>query len=163
MQTEPNTERMIHGEVVVPAPVTEVWRAWTTVEGAESFFAPRCNVELRPGGAYEMLFDLEAEPGSQGGEGMVIMAFQPERMLAFTWNAPPSMPDVRRQMTHVVVRFSEAETGATRVTVCHDGWGEGDEWDAVFHYFSRAWNDIVLPRLVHRFERGPIDWSNPPR
>lgn len=132
-------------------------------EGAETFFAPRCPVELRPGGAYEMLFDLEAEPGSQGGEGMVVMAFEAERMLSFTWTAPPSLPQVRHQMTHVVIRFFEMDTGGTRVTLHHDGWGEGGEWDEAFKYFSRAWNGVVLPRLVHRFAYGPINWSDPPR
>jgi hypothetical protein len=45
----------------------------------------------------------------------------------------------------------------------HDGWGEGGEWDTAFAYFSRAWTDVVLPRLKHRFEQGPMDWSDPPR
>ena len=161
MEKTPEPERVITNEINVPAPLAEVWRAWTTKEGAEGFFAPRCNIDLKPGGAYEMLFDLEAERGKQGGEGMVVLAVQPQRMLAFTWNAPPSLPSVRGQMTHVVIRLFETETGETHVTLRHDGWGEGDEWDAAFQYFSRAWADVVLPRLRRRFERGPIDWSDP--
>ena len=162
MAEKPDTERVITCEIHVPAPLTEVWRAWTTLEGVESFFAPRCNIDLKPGGAYEMLFDLEAESGKQGGEGMVVMAVQPQQMLGFTWNAPPHLPSVRGQMTHVVVRLFEADAGATRVTLRHDGWGEGNEWDAAFQYFSSAWADVVLPRLKHRFERGPVDWNNLP-
>ena len=162
MERKPDTERVITSEINVPAPLTEVWRAWTTKEGTESFFAPRCNIDLKPGGAYEMLFDLEAERGKQGGEGMVVMAVQPQRMLAFTWNAPPHLPSVRGQMTHVVIRLFETDAGDTRVTLRHDGWGEGNEWDAAFQYFSSAWADVVLPRLKHRFESGPVDWSNPP-
>jgi uncharacterized protein YndB with AHSA1/START domain len=162
LEEKPDSERVIACEVNVPAPVADVWQAWTTQEGCESFFAPRCNIDLKPGGAYEMLFNLEAEPGKQGGEGMVVMAVQPQRMLAFTWNAPPHLPSVRGQMTHVTVRFFETEWGETRVTLRHDGWGEGDEWDDAFQYFSRAWADVVLRRLKYRFERGPIDWSSPP-
>ena len=93
---------------------------------------------------------------------MVVMAVQPERMLAFTWNAPPHLPSVRGQMTHVVIRMFETEEGETRVTLRHDGWGEGNEWDAAFQYFSSAWADVVLPRLKVRFESGPVDWRNPP-
>jgi len=157
-----NVERAITGEIVVPAPLAEVWRAWTTKEGAESFFAPRCNIDLKPGGAYEILFNLKAKRGEQGSEGMIVMAVQPQRMLAFTWNAPPYLPGVRGQMTHVVIRLFATDAGETRVTVRHDGWGEGDEWDAAFQYFLRAWADVVLPRLKHRFESGPVDWSDPP-
>ena len=74
LEDKPDTERVITSEITVPAPLTEVWHAWTTKEGAERFFAPRCNIDLKPGGAYEMLFDLDAAPGKQGGEGMVVMA-----------------------------------------------------------------------------------------
>ncbi len=161
MKDEPDAERVITSEISIPAPLAEVWHAWTTKEGAERFFAPQCNIDLKPGGAYEMLFDLDADHGKQGGEGMVVMTVQPPRMLAFTWNAPPHLPSVRGQMTHVVVRLFETEAGETRVTLHHDGWGEGNEWDDAFQYFSSAWTDVVLPRLRHRFESGPIDWSNP--
>ncbi|MEJ2737676.1 MAG: SRPBCC domain-containing protein [Anaerolineae bacterium] len=180
--TEPSdAEKAITAQIQVPAPLPEVWKAWTTEEGAQSFFAPRCRIDLKPGGAYEMLFDLEAgridlkpggayemlfdleaEPGKRGGEGMVVMAVQPERMLAFTWNAPPHLSTVRGQRTHVVVRLFETEAGGTRVLLRHDGWGEGEEWEEAFEYFTRAWRDVVLPRLRVRFARGPIDWSHPP-
>lgn len=162
MNEKLDLERAIVGEVVVPALLAQVWRAWTTEEGAESFFAPRCHIELRPGGAYEILFVPDAEPGRRGAEGMRVMAVQPPRMLAFTWNAPHSLPAVRDQMTHVVIRLSEAGPGQTRVALRHDGWGEGGEWDQAFQYFTRAWNDVVLPRLKYRFEQGPVDWRNPP-
>lgn len=162
MDEQLGVERVIIGQVDVPAPLADVWHAWTTEEGAQSFFAPRCRIDLKPGGTYEMLFDLDAEHGEQGGEGMMVLAVQPKRMLAFTWNAPPDLPSVRGQMTHVVVRMFETEAGDTRVTLRHDGWGDGNEWEDAFQYFSRAWSDVVLPRLRYRFQSGPVDWSNPP-
>lgn len=156
-------ERSIDGEVLVPAPVDEVWKVWTTAEGAESFLAPRCRIEARPGGAFEILFDLTAEPGEQGSEGMTVMAVQAPAMLAFTWNAPPHLAEVRGQRTHVVVRLAAAGPGSTRVTIRHDGWGDGGQWDEAFAYFERAWKQVVLPRLRHRFTVGPVDWRQPPR
>ena len=162
MIEQSDAEKVISVQIDVPAPVRDVWKAWTTEEGAQSFFAPQCNIDLKPGGAYEMLFDLEAERGKQGGEGMVVMAVQPMRMLSFTWNAPPHLASVRGQRTHIVVRLSETEAGETRVLLRHDGWGEGEEWEDAFQYFSRAWQDVVLPRLRYRFASGPVDWSDPP-
>ncbi len=150
--------REIVAEVSVPAPLAEVWAAWTTEEGVRSFFAPECRIALRPGGAYEMFFDLDAEPGNRGGEEMVLLALQPPVMLSFTWNAPPSLPEVRLQRTHVVVRLRETATGETLVTLRHDGWGEGGAWDAAFEYFSRVWGGVVLARLKRRFEVGPVAW-----
>ncbi len=155
-------KKQINFEIKIPAPLSAVWGVWTTEEGAKTFFAPDCKIELQPGGAYEMYFNLDAPPGEKGGEGMIILAAQPERMLSFTWNAPPNLPEVRGEMTHVVVHFKETAAEETLVSLVHDGWGEGGEWDQAFDYVTRAWGEIVLPRLRYRFEEGPIDWENPP-
>lgn len=155
-------ERAVTGDVVVNASLEEVWKAWTTEQGAKEFFAPDCNIELVPDGAYEIFFNPDAEPGLRGGDGMRVMAMQPQRMLSFTWNAPPSLPEVRGQRTFVVMRFDAEGEDQTRVTLHHTGWGDGGEWDEAFDYFDRAWNRTVLPRLQYRFEHGPVDWENPP-
>jgi uncharacterized protein YndB with AHSA1/START domain len=141
--------RVVQSEVIVPANVDTVWEAWTTEEGARTFFAPECDIELEPGGHYEMLFDLDAEPGSRGGEGMKVMAVQPKCMLAFTWNAPPHLPTVRGQKTYVV-HFQRVDEEHTRVTLVHDGWGEGEEWDAAYQYFcsSATWRWCCVARRV---------------
>jgi uncharacterized protein YndB with AHSA1/START domain len=156
-------DRAVRHEVVVSGSVEALWDAWTTEEGIKSFFSPACNVDLRVDGPYEILFFPEAEPGKRGAEGVRVLAFQPQRMLAFTWNAPPRLPAVRSQWTHVVVRFQALGEQQTRVTLHHDGWGEGGEWDAAFDYFDDAWPNAILFRLKYRFEHGPVDWSNPPR
>jgi len=155
-------DRAIRMDVVVEAGVKEVWEAWTTDKGLESFFAPVCRVELRMNGAFEILFNPDAEPGFRGAEGMKVLAYQPEKMLAFTWNAPPHLPEARKQMTHVQVWLDELGDGQTRVTLVHRGWGEGGEWDEAFDYFDKAWGEVVIPRLQYRFSTGLVDWENPP-
>ncbi len=154
-------ERALQGEVLVNASLEDVWTAWTSEEGIRSFFAPDCKVELRPDGPYEIYFNPAAEPGMKGGEGLKVTAVQPKQMLSFTWNAPPSLPDVRGQRTHVVIRFFP-EGEKTRMTLFHSGWGNGGQWDDSFNYFHSAWNNVVLPRCVWRFKHGPVDWDNPP-
>jgi uncharacterized protein YndB with AHSA1/START domain len=158
-----DADRVIQGEVTVNAGVDAVWDAWTTPDGVVSFFAPACNIDLRVDGPYEILFDADAEPGSRGADGVRILAIQPKRMLGFTWNAPLHLPEVRKQWTHVVIRLFPLGPERTRVTILHDGWGEGGEWDQAFEYFKRAWLKVVLPRLEFRFRTGPVDWENPPR
>jgi uncharacterized protein YndB with AHSA1/START domain len=155
----PHAERAVQGEVVVEAPIADVWAAWTTPAGVRSFFAPACKIDLRVGGAYEMYFDLEATSGQRGGEGMRILALQPPAMLSFTWNAPPSLPEVRGQQTMVVVRLEEIGANLTQVRLTHSGWGSGGEWDLAIAYFERAWKQVVLPRLQRRFASGPLDWE----
>lgn len=152
-------ERAIEAEVVVDAPLRAVWETWTTEEGLETFFAPECHIDLRSGGMLEILFSPEAPAGRRGAEGNWVLAVQPERLLSFTWDAPPTMPEIRAQRTHVTVRFEELGPDKTRVTLRHDGWGEGETWDEAFTYFDRAWKEGVLPNLVRRFKNGPLSWD----
>ena len=156
-------KKELNFKIIIPASVDKVWNCWTTEEGAKTFFAPDCKIELKPDGAYEMYFDLEAEKGLRGGEGVTILAFQKYKLLSFTWNAPPIYPGIRTQKTHVSVYFKKLDENNTQVNLIQDGWGEDEEWNKVFEYFDRAWGKVVLPRLKYRFENGPVDWNNLPK
>lgn len=145
-------------ETTVAAPIDEVWKAWTTRDGIKTFFAPDANVELRVDGPYEIFFMPDQPVGQRGADGMRILSFQKPCMLAFTWNAPPHLPEPRGQLTHVVIRLEAVEAGKTLVGLWHDGYGIGGQWDEAFLYFQRAWG-IVLDRLRERFASGPVDWS----
>lgn len=155
-------DRVIRKEITLPAPVDKVWKAWTTEQGIKSFFATKCKIDMRVGGAYEIYFDTEAKPGQQGSEGCTILAIQPQKLLSFTWNAPPHMPEARKQFTHVTIRFMPEGEDVTTLLLCHDGWGEGGEWDKAYTYFDAVWGQVVLQRLIYYIEIGPIDWENPP-
>jgi len=60
---------------------------------------------------------------------MRVLAVQENRMITFTWNAPPHLPQARAQRTFVTVRLQPEGASETRVRLTHVGWGEGGEWD----------------------------------
>ena len=62
-----NNEKAIFAEVKVNADLEDVWDAWTTEKGIKTFFAPACNVDLRPDGLYEVYFNPGSPPGERGG------------------------------------------------------------------------------------------------
>jgi len=146
------TERMLRKEAIVTASAAAVWQAWTTVEGVNSFFGHDADIELAVGGKYEIYFDLEAPQGLRGSEGCKVLAYLPERMLAFTWNTPPTIARLRAAgaQTQVVLQFEELSAGRVKVAVSQHGFGEGDDWDKYYDYFDRAW-DLVLGRFQERF------------
>ena len=149
--------RVIQKEILVRAPVEAVWRAWTTSEGVETFFAPEANIELRAGGPYELYFDLSQPEGLRGSEGCRVLGFIPYNALGFTWNNPPHLADIRNSYTTVLMFFEQKSDGV-RVALLHKDWPEGEAWDKAFAYFERAW-DIVLKRFVESLEKGPVDWK----
>jgi len=150
--------KSLNKDVTIPAPVSDVWRAWTTTEGLKSFFSPNAHVELRPGGPFEIYFLMDQPYGLRGSEGCKILSFIPEKMLSFEWNAPPSFADIRWQHTQVIIFFHPVSANETRIEFIQRGWGVGESWDNLYDYFDRAWG-YVLGNLKERFEKGPLDWS----
>jgi uncharacterized protein YndB with AHSA1/START domain/uncharacterized protein YciI len=156
--------RTVRKETTAAASVKDVWAAWTTTKGVTTFFAPNARVESRVGGPYEIYFNGDSEPGTQGSEGCQVMAVQPLKMVSFSWNAPPSFPSLRGQRTLVVVNFREMGEKSTKVELTHMGWGEGEEWDKLHVFFDKAWAS-VMDNLKKRFDEGPVAWpaSSPPK
>lgn len=147
-------------EVLVPAPVQDVFEAWTTSAGTRRFFAPDARIEAVPGGAYEILFMTEAPEGKRGSEGCRVLEAKAPEHLAFTWNFPPSIPTIRNEHTRVDVWFEKLSESSTRVRMKQSEWKTGGDWDKGFRYFDQAW-DLVLGRLKRSFEGAPMDWASP--
>ncbi|HVZ94346.1 MAG TPA: SRPBCC domain-containing protein [Phycisphaerales bacterium] len=156
-----DAERVIRAEVIVQAPVAEVWKAWTTSEGVKSFLERPCEIDCRVGGKYEIYFGGDEAPaGLRGSEGCTVLAYAPERMVSFTWNAPPKFASVRNgaERTMVVVEMRPITAMHTKVTLVHHGWPRKDaslanidEWNGTFEYFKNAWPS-VMKALGERFK-----------
>ena len=144
-------DRILFKTATVKAPLAEVWKAWTTAEGLKSFFAVEARVEAVPAGPFEIYFSEDAPKGSRGSEGCTVLAVEPMRSFAFEWNAPPSLPAVRKLHTNVQLLFDEPREGEVRVRLVSLGWGTGDEWRKAHAYFDKAWS-YVLANLEKRFE-----------
>lgn len=154
--TNMNPPRAVRVETTVNASAADVWRAWSTSEGAMEFFGPKANIQLAIGGPYEIYFDPADD--RQGTKGLKILSYLPQEMISFQWNAPPDMPTVRNGGTWVAMQMSPIDATHTKVALTHLGFQDGEEWERAFLFFTGAWN-IVLKRFERRFKEGPIDWS----
>jgi len=146
---------------IIEAPASEVWAAWTTPEGFDAVFdgAVLHEVELEMGGAYEIHWQPDAPEGERGSEGCEVLSFVPERMLSFSWNAPPTLEAMREERSQVVVMFDPLGPGTTRVTLRQHGFGDTDGWRAVRAYFAEAW-PWVMDQYAARFA-GPEPGARP--
>jgi uncharacterized protein YndB with AHSA1/START domain len=159
-------DRTIRKQVVVDASLKEVWEAFTTNQGAHTFFAPKTKINLTLGGSYEVYFHPENPHGTRGCEEECrIHSIVPMKSLAFTWGIEPEPgTQILRDAgltTIVFLDFKELSAHKTLVHFTNVGWGQGPEWDKSYDFFTKAW-DQVLGWLRIRFAKGPIDWSNPP-
>jgi uncharacterized protein YndB with AHSA1/START domain len=138
-------------EVTVPAPIGEVWKAFTTSEGLSTWLTPNAVVDLRDGGEWTAKF-----PGGSTGGG-TILSFVPEKELVISALAPDKFPTVRATRTKAQFQF-EAKGGSTIVRLTQTGWKDGDEWVRAYEYLTVG-NAQLLATLHHRFVSGPIDWT----
>ena len=151
VQAQAGEDRPLRHEVVVEAPIAEVWAAWTTQRGLESWLARHVKVDLKPDGRYAS--NAFGEIGEPGTVEMTVLAFEPERMLALTTSAPPDeFPEVAKaEDTWAVVSLYPISDTSTRVEYTMLGWREGAEWDRARKFFDQA-DQYLLEMLRRRFE-----------
>ena len=129
---------------IIDAPVADVWKAWTTTAGIESFFAPKAaRVEPVPGGAFELWFGVNNPEGSRGSEGCLFHSVRPMEQLVFEWNAPPELPTIRKLRTLVYLDFKPLPGNRTELTLRNFGYGDGPEWARSKAYFEKAWPEVL--------------------
>lgn len=148
-QQVPVDDRPLRHEVVVEAPIDEVWAAWTTEPGVESWLARSAKIELAPGGRYAT--NGFGEIGEPGTADLTVLAFEPGRTLAITTSAPADeFPEVAAATdTWAVVSLYPVDGGHTRVEYTMLGWREGAEWDRARRFFDQA-DRYVLEMLRRR-------------
>ena len=154
-------EKRLEWELVVPAPVAEVWEAWATADGIATWAAPAGYVELRPGGTWEAHFEPDRPKGQRGSDANEIVEVVPGHALVIRAGAPQRFPTVRAEKTTFVITLTPAGAHHTLVHGSQTGWKEGTEWEEAFDYLARG-NAVWLDWLHQRFTTGPIDWSRGP-
>lgn len=139
-----NLQKKITKIYTAPAPLTTIWNKWTTHEGLLTFFGKDNKMELRIGGPFEIYFLMDNPVGLRGSEGCKVLSFLPEKMLSFSWNAPPHFEKIRNgnHNTWVVLEFEKIDDKNTTITLTHLGWLEGEDWDALYEYFDAAWSRV---------------------
>lgn len=142
-------ERVLRHEIVVDASAAEVWAAWTTKAGLESWLARSALIDLKPGGRFAT--NAQGAIGEAGTIELSVIAFEPERVLAYTTTAPADFPTVAAaKNTWAVLRLEPLDATTTRVHHAALGWGEGAEWEEAWFFFNSA-NRYVLEMLRRRF------------
>ena len=117
----PDGSRVLRHEVVVRAPVAEAWAAFTTAEGWRSWAAPyttRSTPELALNSEFETSYNLKATPGDETNIRQRVLAYVPERMLAFQTTQSPKGFPFPNELPRVfsVVEFEAVAKKRTRVS-----------------------------------------------
>jgi len=149
---------LVH-EILVAAPIGDVWTAISTAQGWMTWAVPLARTLPGDPDLLETSYDPDAEPGGPDTIQQRFTARIPGRLLAYrTVKAPDGFPhwEAYRQVTNL---FELESVGAqTRVRLTSTGYPADDAGRALVAFFTRG-NAVTLEALQKRFRDGPIDWA----
>jgi uncharacterized protein YndB with AHSA1/START domain len=136
-------------EGFINAPVSEVWRLFTTPAGYQKMGVAHSEVDLRVGGSIRNHYDPKGALGDSETIVNEILAFEPERMLALRIRQAPASFPFRDAIAGpwTVIYFSPAGADMTQVRVIGLGYGDSANSQAMRRYFEKA-NKETLDRIA---------------
>jgi uncharacterized protein YndB with AHSA1/START domain len=149
--TQGDENRLVH-EGVVQGPSSEVWAAFTTPEGQESWMVAHSELELKVGGLMRTHYDPKGTIGDPKTIENTIISYDPERMLSIRVSKAPAgfpFPNAVRGMW-TVIYFEPVGPRATRVRIVGLGFGGDEESKKMRAFFDRG-NAFTLKKLQERF------------
>lgn len=141
MTLNPDTDLILTRDLA--APRAALWACWTTPDHLRQWFVPkphrvlRCEIDLRPGGRFNTLFEVN---GTEMDNRGVFLEVIPQQKLVFTdtytegWTPAPDpfmtaiitlddLGDGRTRYTAVARHRSPEAAQTHRDMGFHDGWG----------------------------------------
>ncbi|MBI3453292.1 MAG: SRPBCC domain-containing protein [Rhodospirillales bacterium] len=156
MNDRPSTGRTVTVRRLLPAARDILFRAWTDPQEMAKWWGPRawtvrrCEIDLRPGGAWGTWF--ETANGTERYIGGVYREVTPPIRLSFTWepegpNGPPERVSV------VTVEFHD-RSDATEIVIEHRKLASGEAVDMDVGWAS-TFDSLERYVSKHRVGRSP--------
>ncbi|RIK44470.1 MAG: hypothetical protein DCC58_08175 [Chloroflexi bacterium] len=122
------TGRTIVKELVVRASPERAYRAFTEKAELERWFVTRADVDLRPGGVYDLTWEPDSRvPGR-------VVELDPPRRFVFDWDDGP-----KYGITRITVDFEPADDERTRIRLVHTGFSTNPDWDPLYLDVTAGW------------------------
>ena len=140
-------------EGIVNAPLEQVWAAYTTKAGLESWMVAHAEIDLRVGGKMKTRYDPKGTTDDAKAIENTILSYEPMRMVSFRVTKAPQGFPFPNAITNMwtVVYFEPQGEKATRVREICLGFGKDDESKKMREFFKRG-NAITMKGLQKRFD-----------
>ncbi len=143
---------LLVSEAIINAPVTEVWKLFTTGAGLESWLAAHADIDLKVGGLMRTHREPKGELGDDRTSVDEILSFEPERMLSLKVYRPAADFPYPRAAQDVwsVIYFQPLEPGMTNVRIVSLGYTDDPESQQLRAYVRKV-NAEGLEQLQRKF------------
>jgi uncharacterized protein YndB with AHSA1/START domain len=145
-------DRPLVHEALITAPLDQVWAAYTTKAGLESWMAAHAEIELKIGGTMKTCHDPKGTVDDAKAIDNTILSYEPGHMLSFKVRKPPQGFPFPNAITNMwtIIYFEAQGERVTRVRGVCLGFGNDEESRKMREFFNRG-NAVTLERLQRRF------------
>jgi uncharacterized protein YndB with AHSA1/START domain len=143
-------------EGVIPAPIDEVWKVFSTSEGYKALGPALAEVDLRIGGLIRSRYRGDGTLGDAETIENVILAYEPPTMIAMRIHKPPASFPFKEAWSNpwTVMTLTPLDGGRTRLRVTSLGYADDDESLAMRRFFE-AGNQQTIDTLRRHFGAPP--------
>ena len=138
-------------EGVIPAPLEQVWKVFSTAEGYTALGPALAEVDLRVGGTIRSRYRADGVLGDAETIENVILAYEPPRMIAMRiQKIPATFPFKEAWRKPWTVMTLTPFDGGTHLRVASLGYGNDEESTAMRRFFE-AGNQQTIETLRKHF------------
>ena len=143
----PQSDTLVH-EVIIDAPLADVWNAFTQVEQITQWMVPKAELDFRIGGTLRTSYKPEGVLGDENTIEHTYLAYEHERMLAMkVTKCPANFPfKVEIGQMWSVIYFDPITPNRTNLRIVGVGYGTGGDWDRMRAFFEKG-NEWELQQL----------------
>ncbi len=143
-------------KATIAAPPAEVWKAFTTKEGIESWMVAKTEIKLEVGAIWRTSYQKNSTLQGEDTIEQKILSFDPERMLSFrTVKTPKGFPwPAEIAKTWVVIYLQPAGKDKTEVTLTMLGYDKSADSQKMRTFFQQG-NQYTMDELVKKFAPKP--------
>jgi uncharacterized protein YndB with AHSA1/START domain len=141
-------------EGVIKAPVSEVWKVFSTAEGFKKLGVAQCEMEFRIGGLIRTHYDPKGTLGDEGTIQNEILSFEPQRVMSFRIHKPPKdfpFPEATWKQTWSMITLTDLGEGQTHVRLAGMGYTDTEESRKMRDFFKNG-NAWVIQHLQQQFD-----------
>ncbi len=142
---------LVH-EAIITAPRDQVWAAYTTKAGLESWMVAHAQIELKIGGTMKTCYDPKGTVDDAKAIDNIILSYEPMHMLSFKVRKAPQGFPFPNAITNMwtIIYFEAQGEKVTRVRGVCLGFGPDEESRRMREFFNRG-NAVTLEQLQRRF------------
>ena len=150
-QKEVDPHRLVT-EGVIDAPREQVWKAFATKEGQESWNVAHAEIDCRVGGKMLTHYDANGKIGDPDTIENIILALDPGHMMTIQVGKPPAKFPYKDAIKNVwtVIYLEEVGPKQTRVRLVGNGYGADEESQKLRNFFDNG-NTYTLKKLQEKF------------